>query len=103
MTAFSTVRALIMASLVALTFALASPAIDHANAEPTGGGKVTCAGGGEPGDVVTRHVYTYVNGTIVAQAISSSICGNDGKWHQVAASVATGIALSSVRLSLTLR
>jgi hypothetical protein len=79
-------RAALAASLVALAFILATPLLDRATAAPNngGGGKVTCAGGGEPGDVQTTHTYYYVNGKLVAKVTGSAICGKDGQWHIVA-------------------
>jgi hypothetical protein len=85
-------HAVLVGVLVALAFALLMPSIDHAAAETNngGGGKVTCSGGGglpdgEPGDVNTVNTYTYVNGKYVAKTTVRMICGNDGRWHTIAA------------------
>jgi hypothetical protein len=68
--------------------ALATPLLDRASAEPnTGGGKVTCSGGGEPGDVQETHTYYYVNGKYVTKVTGKTICGKGGRWHIVARTV----------------
>ena len=79
-------RGALVAVLATLAVGLLTPTIDHAGAAPNSGGgsKVTCGGGGEPGDINTVHTYTYVNGKYIAKTTASMICGNDGQWHTVA-------------------
>jgi hypothetical protein len=86
MSAARKLRGGLLAGLAVLAVALITPAIDHASAEPNnGGGKVTCQGGGEPGDVQTYHTWIYVNGKLVGKSQTSRICGKDGQWHEVSA------------------
>jgi hypothetical protein len=90
MTVPAKLRGVLAAALVAVVCSLLAPAVDHAGAEPNSGGtKVTCPGGAqpdaEPGDVNTVNTYTYVNGKYIAKTTVSMICGDDGRWHTVAA------------------
>jgi hypothetical protein len=90
MTAVLKLRGALLAALATLAFALVTPAIDHASAAPKNGGagKVTCPGGGEPGDIQTTHTHIYVNGNPVGTTTVRQICGEDGKWHEIAELVA---------------
>ncbi|HUO71860.1 MAG TPA: hypothetical protein VMU39_13880 [Solirubrobacteraceae bacterium] len=86
MSAAARLRGVLPAMLVVIVLALVGPALDHASASPNqgAGGKVTCGGGSEPGDVQTVHTYTYIGGKLVSKSSTSFICGNDGRWHMVA-------------------
>jgi hypothetical protein len=85
MSASVKLRTALLVALAALLLALMTPNLDRASAEPNnGGGKVTCSGGGEPGDVQETHTYFYVNGNLVGQSTRKIICGKDGQWHDVA-------------------
>jgi hypothetical protein len=85
MSASVKLRPVLLAAVAALLLALVSPTLDRATAEPNnGGGKVTCSGGADPGDVQEFHTYFYVNGKLTGQTTNKKICGKDGNWHDVA-------------------
>jgi hypothetical protein len=85
MSAVLTLRRALLVALSVLTFAWLTPVINRADATPNNGGrgKVTCQGGGEPGDIQTIHTYIYVNGNLAGQTTLRQICGDDGQWHQI--------------------
>ena len=87
MNAVLKLRRALPVALAVLSLAALAPAIDQANATPNNGGrgKVTCQGGGEPGDIQTIHTYSYLNGNLVGTTTVKQICGEDGQWHEIKA------------------
>ena len=88
-------RHAITIALATLTLGAAAPAVQQAQAkdnapQPT---ETKCPefGGGKPGDQKTLSETKTVNGKVVVVRSYTVICGDDGKWHELAAIRHVGI------------
>ena len=101
-------RRVFTVALAALAFGAAAPAVQQAQAKDNAGPapEVKCPefGGGKPGDQKTLSETKVVGGKVVIVRSYTVICGDDGKWHELAAIRPGGLGpvIGAVRANVVL-